>query len=333
MYTDISLALSLIFILGGFFALTWSSDYFVDASALIAKRLGVSPLIIGMVIIGFGTSAPELCVSTMTGISGHSNMSLGNAYGSCIFNILAILGVAALIRPLKVKSSVVKYSVPSLLAITGISFAYLKDGMMSRVESLILLAIFLGLMGYNCYSERKGVGEGVGQGEESLSTKHSALFTLILKLLIGLTVLILSSHVLVWGAVDFARMLGVSELLIGLTIIAIGTSLPELASAIASARRGEHEFVIGNIVGSNLFNTLAVVGIAGSLTPIKDFSPYILYRDLPIMLLGTSMIALFGFNWKNPKSEGHINRIEGAFWVLSIIAYFVLTIYQEIYNV
>lgn len=329
MYADISLALSLIFILGGFFALTWSSDYFVDASALIAKRLGVSPLIIGMVIIGFGTSAPELCVSTMTGISGHSNMSLGNAYGSCIFNILAILGVAALIRPLKVKSSVVKYSVPSLLAITGISFSYLKDGMMSRVESLILLAIFLGLMGYNCYSERKGEGED----DVPLGNNQSSLFTLSLKLLIGLTVLILSSHVLVWGAVDFARMLGVSELLIGLTIIAIGTSLPELASAIASARRGEHEFVIGNIVGSNLFNTLAVVGIAGSLTPIKDFSPYILYRDLPIMLLGTSMIALFGFNWKNPKSEGHINRIEGAFWVLSIIAYFVLTIYQEIHNV
>lgn len=331
MYADISLALSLIFILGGFFALTWSSDYFVDASALIAKRLGVSPLIIGMVIIGFGTSAPELCVSTMTGISGHSNMSLGNAYGSCIFNILAILGVAALIRPLKVKSSVVKYSVPSLLAITGISFSYLKDGMMSRVESLILLAIFLGLMGYNCYSERKGEGEG--EDDVPLGNNQSSLFTLSLKLLIGLTVLILSSHVLVWGAVDFARMLGVSELLIGLTIIAIGTSLPELASAIASARRGEHEFVIGNIVGSNLFNTLAVVGIAGSLTPIKDFSPYILYRDLPIMLLGTSMIALFGFNWKNPKSEGHINCIEGAFWVLAIIAYFVLTIYQEIHNV
>lgn len=309
MYADISFLLSLVFIFGGFALLAWSSDYFVDASAMLARRLGVSPMIIGMVIIGFGTSAPELCVSAMTGISGHSNMSLGNAYGSCIFNILAILGVAALIRPLKVKSSVVKYSVPSLLAITGISFAYLKDGVMSRVESLMLLAIFLGLMGYNCYSERKGVGEGVGVGEEetpSLQTPNSSLLTLILKLLVGLTVLVLSSHALVWGAVDFARMLGVSELLIGLTIIAIGTSLPELASAIASARRGEHEFVIGNIVGSNLFNTLAVVGIAGSLTPIKDFSPYILYRDLPIMLLGTSMISLFGFNWRKLQSEGHL---------------------------
>lgn len=329
MYADISFLLSLVFIFGGFALLAWSSDYFVDASAMLARRLGVSPMIIGMVIIGFGTSAPELCVSMMTGISGHSNMSLGNAYGSCIFNILAILGVAALIRPLKVKSSVVKYSVPSLLAITGISFAYLKDGVMSRVESLMLLAIFLGLMGYNCYSERNAHKEE----SPSLNIKHLSLITLILKLFLGLTVLVLSSHVLVWGAVDFARMLGVSELLIGLTIIAIGTSLPELASAIASARRGEHEFVIGNIVGSNLFNTLAVVGIAGSLTPIKDFSPYILYRDLPIMLLGTSMISLFGFNWRKPQSEGHINRLEGALWVLSIIVYFVLTIYQETHNV
>ncbi|MCQ2368526.1 MAG: calcium/sodium antiporter [Kiritimatiellae bacterium] len=329
MYADISFLLSLVFIFGGFALLAWSSDYFVDASAMLARRLGVSPMIIGMVIIGFGTSAPELCVSAMTGISGHSNMSLGNAYGSCIFNILAILGVAALIRPLKVKSSVVKYSVPSLLAITGISFAYLKDGVMSRVESLMLLAIFLALMGYNCYSEHNAPQEE----SPSLNTKHLSLITLILKLFLGLTVLVLSSHVLVWGAVDFARMLGVSELLIGLTIIAIGTSLPELASAIASARRGEHEFVIGNIVGSNLFNTLAVVGIAGSLTPIKDFSPYILYRDLPIMLLGTSMISLFGFNWRKPQSEGHINRLEGALWVLSIIVYFVLTIYQETHNV
>lgn len=329
MYADISFLLSLVFIFGGFALLAWSSDYFVDASAMLARRLGVSPMIIGMVIIGFGTSAPELCVSAMTGISGHSNMSLGNAYGSCIFNILAILGVAALIRPLKVKSSVVKYSVPSLLAITGISFAYLKDGVMSRVESLMLLAIFLALMGYNCYSERNAHKEE----SPSLNTKHLSLITLILKLFLGLTVLVLSSHVLVWGAVDFARMLGVSELLIGLTIIAIGTSLPELASAIASARRGEHEFVIGNIVGSNLFNTLAVVGIAGSLTPIKDFSPYILYRDLPIMLLGTSMISLFGFNWRKPQSEGHINRLEGALWVLSITVYFVLTIYQETHNV
>lgn len=331
MYADISLTLSLVFILGGFMALAWSSDYFVDASARLARRLGVSPLIIGMVIIGFGTSAPELCVSAMTGISGHSNLSLGNAYGSCIFNILAILGVAALIRPLKVKPSIVKYSVPSLLAITGISFAYLKDGVMSRIESLVLLAIFLGLMGYNCYSERKGVGQGEGQGEGSLSTKHSALGTLILQILIGLAVLVLSSHFLVWGAVDFARMLGVSELLIGLTIIAIGTSLPELASAVASARRGEHEFVLGNIIGSNIFNTLAVVGIAGSLTPIKDFSPYIITRDVPIMLLGSAMISLFGFNWKKPQEEGRINRLEGFLWVLSIIAYFTLTIYQEIH--
>ena len=151
-----------------------------------------------------------------------------------------------------------------------------------------------------------------------------------IKLLVGLALLVGSSHVLVWGSVDIARALGVSELLIGLTIVAVGTSLPELASAVASARKGEHEFVLGNIVGSNLFNTLAVVGLAGTISPFKDTSPYILWRDLPVLIALSLSIAVFGFNWRNWRAAGTVTRAKGAIWLLVFLVYMGVMIAQEL---
>ena len=329
MYGDIPFWLAALFVLGGLAALTWSSDFFIDGASALAKILGISPFIIGMVIIGFGTSAPELCVSAMSGISGHSNLSLGNAYGSCIFNILVILGVASLIHPIKVKPSITFVAVPCLVAISVFSWFLLKDGTYSRLDAFLQLGLFAVLLPGYCWFDQQGKKKPSDDGASSPGRGKANAGIAMLKVLIGLGVLIGSSHFLVWGAVDIARVLGVSELMIGLTVLAVGTSLPELASAVAAARKGKHEFVLGNIIGSNFFNMLAVVGIAGGISPIGKFSPYILTRDLPLMIGASLLILFFGVNWSNFRKPGRIVKIEGALWVVAFIAYTALMIVQE----
>ena len=339
MYTDIPFWLSAVFMFGGLAALAWSSDFFVDGAAAVAKILGISPFIIGMVIIGFGTSAPELCVSTMSGLSGHANLSLGNAYGSCIFNIAMILGIATLIFPLVVKPSVSYVAGPGLAAISLFSMWVLKDGICSRMEAWALLGAFFVILPLYCWYDQKTRGEEVklkGEGEGKDEGDRSGILVSLVKLVVGLGVLIGSSHFLVWGAVDFAKFCGVSDLVIGLTIVAAGTSLPELASAVASARRGEHEFVLGNIIGSNLFNTLAVVGLATVISPLVPgpngepaFSHYVLTRDLPLMTALSLSIMFFGINWKHPKWPGAIQRKEAWAWILVFVGYTFLMFWQE----
>ena len=341
-YSDISLALSIAFMVVGLVALVWSSDVFVAGSSVLAKALGISPFIIGMVIIGFGTSAPELCVSVMSGLSGHADLSLGNAYGSCSFNIAVILGVSALILPLVTKPAISFVAGPGLAAITLFSLWLLRDGTCSRVEAGVLLLAFAVLLPLYCWFDQKTNGAAAVEAEAGAAdavggtARGRKLLKAFVQVVVGLLVLVGSSHILVWGAVDFAKFVGVSDLVIGLTIIAAGTSLPELASAIASARRGEHEFVLGNIIGSNLFNTLAVVGIATFLSPFKAtadgspaFSPYILTRDLPVMAVLSLSILAFGINWRHPTQTGRITRWEGVLWVLSFVAYSIVMFFQE----
>ena len=337
MYPDLPLWLSIVCVLGGFAVLAWSADAFVDGASAVAKALGVSPFIIGMVIIGFGTSAPELCVSALSGATGHSDLSLGNAYGSCIFNIAVILGVAALIRPLVVKSSVVFVAVPMLVAIALLSclLVMLGNGF-SRVDGAILLGVFAVLLPVYCWfdqSQKRKADTGGRLGETTLPDsrdKPMPLWKGWLLLFVGLAFLVGSSHVLVWGCVDLARKMGVSELLIGLTVVAVGTSLPELASAVVSARKGEHEFVLGNIVGSNIFNTLAVVGLAGTISPFQNISPYLLTRDLPVMVLATVLIGVFGFNARAPREPKSVGRVAGGIWLLLFAVYMGLMLWQEL---
>ena len=335
MYNDIPFWLSLVFLFGGLAALAWSSDLFVDGAAAVAKLLGISPFIIGMVIIGFGTSAPELCVSTMSGLSGHANLSLGNAYGSCIFNIAMILGVATLIFPLVVKPSVSYVAGPGLALISLFSMWILRDGICSRTEAIILLAAFFVVLPLYCWYDQRTRAQPEEPKAKDEGEQRNVLMPVV-KLVVGLGVLIGSSHFLVWGAVDFAKFCGVSDLVIGLTIVAAGTSLPELASAVASARRGEHEFVLGNIVGSNLFNTLAVVGLATVISPLVPspngepaFSHYVLTRDLPLMTALSLSIMFFGINWKHPKWPGAVQWREATAWIVTFVAYTVLMFYQE----
>ena len=333
MYPEIPLWLSLAFMLGGFAALAWSSDAFVAASATLARALRVSPFVIGMVVIGFGTSAPELCVSALSGLSDHANLSLGNAYGSCIFNIAVILGVAAMIAPLAVRPLTAFVAGPGLAAITMFSLWLLRDGACARPEALTLLAMFVVVLPLYCWFDQKTKSAAPAAEDQNATKGGARLGRAVLMLVIGLSALIGSAHVLVWGAVDFARFMHVSDLLIGLTVVAMGTSLPELASAIASARRGEHEFVLGNIVGSNVFNMLAVVGIATAIAPVTPenggFSRYILTRDLPLLVLLSLSITLFGVNWRNARAGGSIRRPAAALWLVSFVIYTAIMFYHE----
>ena len=344
LYPDLPLWASIAFVVVGLVALAWSSDLFVAGAASLAKALGISPFIIGMVIIGFGTSAPELCVSAMSGLAGKSNLSLGNAYGSCIFNIAAILGLAAVIRPIRTKPATVFVAGPLLALVSLLSMWLLRDGACTRGDALLLLGLFAVLMPLYCWFDQRKAGgapaapapaaaEGPSGG--GADSKGRVLAVSAVKLVVGLAVLVGSSHVLVWGAVDLAKAMGVSDLMIGLTIVAVGTSLPELASAVASARRGENEFVLGNIVGSNLFNTLAVVGLASSITAAEGFSRCILTRDLPVMTALSVSLVAFGANWRAFGRRafgrrGRITRIEGAAWLVAFAAYAAVMICQEL---
>lgn len=330
MYPDVPLWLSIVLLAGGFVALAWSSDYFVAGASSLAKAMGISPFIIGMVIIGFGTSAPELCVSALSGIGGKSNLSLGNAYGSCVFNIAAILGVTAAIRPVIVKPATAFIAGPALAALAGASLWLLSDGSCSRMNGFMLLSLFAVILPAYCWFDQKCGAKAESAPAPAEIADQVTVGTSVFKLVVGLVVLVASSHILVWGAVDLAKSLGVSDLMVGLTVIAVGTSLPELASAIASARRGENEFVTGNIVGSNLFNTLAVVGLASLISPAEGFSRYILTRDLPVMIAFSLAILIFGANWRRPRENGRVTRMEGVLWLAVFMAYMAVMVGQEV---
>lgn len=267
----------------GIVFLILSADKFVEGASGVANYFGMPPLLIGMVIVGFGTSAPEMLVSTLASLEGKPALALGNAYGSNISNIGLILGISALIGPISVESKVLKKELPILIFISVLSGFFVYDAYISRLDSLALLFIFLGLMGWSIY-------EGMQKNEDALSEEimeeiiadRLTISKSMLFLLAGLAVLILSSRTLVWGAVGIATRLGVSELIIGLTIVAIGTSLPELASSVAAVRKGQSDIALGNVIGSNLFNTLAVVGLAGVITPF-DVASEVLSRDVVAM--------------------------------------------------
>ncbi|MCQ2063954.1 MAG: calcium/sodium antiporter [Fibrobacter sp.] len=327
--------LSIVAVLLGLTILVWSADKFVDGAVGIAKFCGMSTLLIGMVIVGFGTSAPEMVVSALSAMQGNPELALGNAYGSNIANIALILGVTAVIMPVLVKRDALKRDLPILLVVTALTIGLLLDGNVSRMDGVILLLVFAAVMGFNIWSEQhakkkvagKDTSDVIESDADNGAEKDMSLGKSIFWLVLGLVLLVASSRALVWGACDIARALGVSDLLIGLTIVAVGTSLPELASSIAAARKGEDDLAFGNIVGSNLFNTLAVVGIAATISPMPSFDANVLARDLPVMVVLTVLLLLFGLPTRiskigsDGKHIGRINRIEGSVFLVAYIGY------------
>lgn len=279
--------LAIVFGLG---LLAYSADKFVAAAAT-ARHAGMPPLLIGMVIIGLGTSAPELVVSVLAALQGNPGIALGNAYGSNIANIALILGLTALLCPIVVHSQVVRQELPLLLLVTVIAILQLVDGQLSSLDGWVLLGLFLGVMGWLIWQGLQRRGDALDQEiQQSLEGGIMSLPLALFWVVTGLLLMIVSSRLLVWGAVVVARHFGVSDLLMGLTIVALGTSLPELASAFSAVRKGEHDLALGNVIGSNLFNTLAVVGLAVVLAPL-GMEPEVLSRDAVVM--GGLTLGLF----------------------------------------
>lgn len=311
--------LSAIAVIAGLALLVWSADRFVEGAAATARHFGMAPLLVGMVIIGFGTSAPEMVVSAFASAQGNPGLALGNAYGSNITNIALVLGITALIAPITVASSVLRREMPLLLLVTFFVAWQLWDMHISRSEAIVLLVVFATYIGWSIYQGMKSRDDVLSaEYEESLQQADSMpLKRAVIWLIAGLIILVISSRILVWGAVNIATSLGVSDLVIGLTVVAIGTSLPELASAIAAARKNEHDLVIGNVLGSNMFNTLAVVGIAGAIEPI-DLEPLVLHRDWVAMTLLTVLLGIFAFR---RHKQNRINRIQGGLLVACYIGY------------
>lgn len=308
----------IISVLIGLVLLVWSADKFVSGASNVARSFGLSPLLIGMVIIGFGTSAPEMFVSALSSAQGNPGIALGNAYGSNITNIALILGLTALMMPISVNSQVLKKELPILLLITVICVALLIDLNLSLIDAVILLIVFLGLV---TWSIREGFKSGKDtfavEVDGSLNEQTKPLRKSYIMLFGGLVLLIISSRLLVHGAVGIASLLQVPDIIIGLTVVAVGTSLPELASSIIAARKGEPDIALGNIIGSNLFNTLAVVGISGVIHP-TSFAKEILYRDIGLMTALTVLLFIFCYGL---RGKGRINRVEGGILLIFYIAY------------
>ncbi|MDC8831780.1 calcium/sodium antiporter [Alteromonas gilva] len=310
--------LASIAIIVGLPLLLWSADKFVGGAAAVAKHFGLSPILIGMLIIGFGTSAPEIIVSVIAAMENSAGIALGNAYGSNIANIALILGITALISPIAVRSEIIRKELPIMLGLTFFAVWQLLDLTISKDDAFSLLGLFILLISWSIWTGMTGDKDALaGEYNEELANTGVNLKSETLWLIAGLLILVASSRLLVYGAVEIATFFGVSDVVIGLTIIAIGTSLPELASSLAAVRKGEHDLALGNVIGSNMFNTLAVVGIAGVIQPMQVGSDFF-YRDV-LFMLGLS-IALFVF-CIGLKGAGRINRLEGGLFLAAYIGY------------
>ena len=304
----------------GFALLVWSADRFVDGAASTAKHLGMPSLLIGILIVGFGTSAPEMVVSAIAAYEGNPGLALGNAIGSNIVNIALILGITAIVAPIAVNSKIVKKEIPLLLLIVLFTGYLLLDNTLTLFEGVILLAGFFALVLWSVFAAFRSRGDSFeDQMDIELNEDIMSLKVGIMWLVFGLILLIASSRLLVWGAVGVANSFGVSDLIIGLTIVALGTSLPELAASVMAARKGEHDIAIGNVVGSNMFNLLAVIGIAVVIAPMNNIPLEVLKRDWIVMLLLT--IALFVMAYGFRGRDGRINRVEGTILILCYVAY------------
>ena len=302
----------------GLALLVWSADRFVEGSASAAHHFKVPPLLVGMVIVGFGTSAPEMLVSALAASQGNPGIALGNAYGSNITNIALILGLTALISPIAVRSQVLRKELPILTAVTVLAAWQLWDGDISRFDAVVLLAVFATLMTWAVLHAKQKSNDILGsEVEERLETQAMPIRRAIFWVVIGLILLVVSARILVWGAVEIAQAFGISDLIIGLTIIAVGTSLPELASSVVAARKAQHDIAVGNVIGSNLFNTLAVVGIAGAIHPMV-VAPEILTRDMAVMGALTLSLFIFGYGF---RGYGRINRVEGSVLLVCFLGY------------
>ncbi|WP_334058936.1 calcium/sodium antiporter [Alteromonas sp. S005] len=310
--------LNIVIFLVGLIVLSWSADRFVYGASALAKNIGISPMMIGLTIVAMGSSAPEIVVSAIASANGNMNTAVGNALGSNITNIALVLGVTALVKPLLVSSTTLKRELPALLIISLIAIGFMFDGELKSYEGIILLGLFIFVLAMMAWlslqvdKEDPLVAETADEIPKGVSNTSALIW-----IGVGLIVLPLSAHFLVNSAVEIARYMGISDLVIGLTIIAFGTSLPELAASVAGVLKGEDDLALGNIIGSNIFNLLAVLGMPGLIAP-GLLDPDVYNRDMYVMLGLTLLLFLFSFDLIGKRT---ISRTNGFILLACFIGY------------
>ena len=311
----------------GLILLVWGADRFSNGAIATARNLGVKPVLIGLTIVAFATSAPEILVSIIASVRGEPALAIGNAIGSNIVNIGLVLGLVAVIRPIEISSATVRRELSMLLAVSLLTVSMFLDTYLSRVDGFVMLVslsmiiIWLIRIGHRT-PDTDQIALDFDAEMPSFVSKRDT----IIQLVVGLAFLLLGAELLVDGAVDIARRLGVDEMLIGIVLVALGTSLPELAVSLTSALKGEYGLAIGNIVGSNIFNSLAVIGIAAAIQP-SSVPPSVLSLHVFVMVAFT--LVLFATTFAHDQKQ-QISRIEGLSMLTAFIAYEIYTIMPNI---
>jgi cation:H+ antiporter len=311
----------------GLVLLIWGADRFVHGAAAAARNLGVAPLMIGLTIVAFATSAPEILVSIVAALRGEPDLAVGNAIGSNIANVGLVLGTVALLKPIELKSATLRREMPALLAVSLLTIALFLDSYLSQVDGFVLLTgliivmIWLARLGF-----RSSASDPMRAEYEAEIPRHVKMKAAIFWLLVGIGTLLGGAHLMVDGAVDIAKTLGVSEVVIGVTLVALATSLPELAVSLVSALKGEYGLAIGNIVGSNTFNLLAVIGVAGAIQPAA-LPPSVLSLHIFVMVAFT--LVLFSLTYEY-DGKGKITRFEGFCLLAAYVAYQAYVMVQSV---
>ncbi|MEL7311483.1 MAG: calcium/sodium antiporter [Pseudomonadota bacterium] len=315
-----SLAANIGMVVVGLAALIWGADRFVIGASAMARNLGVPTLLIGLTVVGIATSAPEILVSIMAALKGQPDLAIGNAVGSNIANIALVLGATAVLKPIAVRSSTLQQEMPALLAVTLLTVALVLDSQLSRTDGLVMLIALVVVMYWIVrIGFRSDADDPIEAEYDAEIPKDMRMGTAIGWFMLGLVVLLIGAELLVRGATAVAISYGVSELVIGVTLVAIGTSLPELAVSLISATKGEQGLAIGNIIGSNMFNLLAVIGCAIVIQP-TSVAPDVLSLHFFVMIALTLVLFAMAYNY---SGAGRINQIEGAALLIAFFSYHV----------
>lgn len=303
----------------------WAADRFVDGAAATARHLGIAPMVVGLTVMAIGTSAPEISASALASFQGFPGLGIGNAIGSNIANIALVLGTTALVSPLVFGSASLRRELPLLIVVKLIALLLLANGYLGRIEALIFIGMLIASLAWITHiALTPGKGDPIIAELQSEMPEIATLPRSLLMLAFGLALLLGAAQLLVWGASGLAAAFGVSDLVIGLTVVAIGTSLPELASCVAAALKRHHDLVIGNILGSNLFNLLAVLPLPGLIAP-GPLPAGVLGRDFPLMIGLTLLLVVMARGFGR---HGHITRPEGALLVSIFVGYQLLVAFE-----
>ena len=326
-YNKYAMLFNVLEVIGGLMLLIWGADRFVHGAAAGARNLGVPPLLIGLTIVAFATSAPEILVSVVAAVRGEPGLAFGNAIGSNVANIGLVLGATAMLHPIQLRSATLRREMPALLAVSLLTVSLFLDTFLSRVDGLVMLTgLVIVMIWLSRLGMRSAANDPLVEDFDAEIPRNVSMPAAIAWFLIGFAALLIGADYLVDGSIEIAKALGVSEVVIGVTLVALGTSLPELAVSVVSVLRGEHGLAIGNIVGSNIFNLLAVIGVAAAIAPAA-LAPSVLSLHMFVMVAFTLVLFAMTYDYDG-KSE--LSRLEGVALLVAYIAYVTYVVGQNV---